>query len=102
MNVLQDAFLNQARKGKIMLTIFLVNGVQLKGVVSSFDSFTILISSGHQQKLIFKHAVSTIVPFESVKLDDKAEPARAEVVRAENVSADSDAAGSVKEEKDSG
>ena len=75
MNVLQDTFLNQARRGKIMLTIFLVNGVQLKGIVSSFDNFTVLISSGHQQKLIFKHAVSTIIPAESVELapDKKAE-----------------------------
>jgi host factor-I protein len=78
MNVLQDTFLNQARKDKIMLTIFLINGVQLKGTVSSFDNFTILISSGHQQKLIFKHAVSTIVPSEDVEFpqDKKAEPSQ--------------------------
>lgn len=59
---LQDLFLNTARKEKIDLTLYLVNGVPIRGKVLSFDSFTILIESEKKQNLIFKHAISTIVP----------------------------------------
>ena len=59
---LQDIFLNGARKNKIDITIFLVNGVPVKGRVVSFDQFTILLDSNEKQNLIYKHAVSTIVP----------------------------------------
>ena len=62
LNNLQDIFLNYARKNKIEVTIFLVNGVPIKGKVLSFDNFTILIEVDKKQNLIYKHAISTMVP----------------------------------------
>ena len=59
---LQDIFLNTARKEKIEVTIYLVNGVPIKGRVMSFDNFTILIEVDKRQNLIYKHAVSTLSP----------------------------------------
>ena len=58
---LQDNYLNQLRKDKIPVVIYLTNGVRLKGVVKAFDNFVILLKEASQQ-LIYKHAVSTIVP----------------------------------------
>lgn len=58
---LQDHFLNQLRKEKMPVVIYLTNGVRLKGVIKAFDSFVILVKETTQQ-LIYKHAVSTIVP----------------------------------------
>jgi len=59
---LQDVFLNQVRKESTMITIFLVNGFQLKGIVKGFDNYTIVLDSDGRQQLIYKHAVSTICP----------------------------------------
>ncbi len=59
---LQDIFLNTAKKEKIGLTIYLMNGVPIKGKVLSFDNFTILIDVDKKQNLIYKHAISTILP----------------------------------------
>ena len=59
---LQDSFLNVSRKEKISLTIYLMNGVPIKGRVLSFDNFTILLEVDKKQNLIYKHAVSTILP----------------------------------------
>jgi host factor-I protein len=59
---LQDHFLNMVRKEKIEITIYLMNGVPIKGKVLSFDNFTILIDVDKKQNMIYKHAVSTIVP----------------------------------------
>lgn len=59
---LQDMFINVARKEKIDVTIYLTNGVPLSGKVLSFDNFTILLEIDKKQNLIYKHAVSTIVP----------------------------------------
>lgn len=59
---LQDNFLNQARKSNVMLTVFLINGFQLKGTVTGFDSFTVMLDSDGKQELIYKHAISTIMP----------------------------------------
>lgn len=60
---LQDIFLNNARKEKIPVTIYLMNGVQVKGIVKGFDSYIILLESDNkQQNMIYKHAVSTILP----------------------------------------
>ena len=59
---LQDQFLNAARKKKIMLTFFLTNGFQFKATVKSFDSFTLLVESENKTQLLYKHAISTIVP----------------------------------------
>ncbi len=63
---LQDLFLNQARKEKLPLTMFLMNGFQLRGVVTGFDSFTVVLDSDGKQQLIYKHAISTIIPSKPV------------------------------------
>lgn len=59
---IQDVFLNQVRKENTMITIFLVNGFQLKGTVKGFDNYTIVLDSDGKQQMIYKHAVSTISP----------------------------------------
>lgn len=63
---LQDAFLNQVRKENIPVTIFLVNGFQLKGMVRGFDNFTVIMESDGKQMMIYKHAISTISPMRTV------------------------------------
>lgn len=63
---LQDIFLNQVRKEHIAITIYLVNGFQIKGMVKGFDSYTIVIDSEGKQQMIYKHAISTIVPSKSI------------------------------------
>lgn len=65
---LQDTFLNQARKENMLATIFLVNGYQIKGVIRSFDNFTILLDVDGKQQLVYKHAVSTIIPIRNISL----------------------------------
>ncbi len=64
--VLQDVFLNQVRKEKVLVTIHLTNGYQIKGVVKGFDNFTIILDSEGKQLMIYKHAVSTISPARAV------------------------------------
>lgn len=59
---LQDSFLNQLRKDKSTVTMFLMNGFQLHGIVKSFDGFTVVLDSDGKQQLIYKHAISTVVP----------------------------------------
>lgn len=65
---LQDAFLNAVRRSKTPLTIFLVNGVKLQGVVSWFDNFCVLLRRDGQAQLVYKHAISTIMPGQPVQL----------------------------------
>lgn len=67
---LQDVFLNKARKDSIGITIFLVNGYQIKGQVKGFDNYTIILESEEKQQLIYKHAISTIVPMKQIDLDN--------------------------------
>jgi host factor-I protein len=64
----QDVFLNHVRKNKIPTTIFLVNGVKLQGIVSWFDNFSILLKRDGHSQLIYKHAVSTIMPQGPIQL----------------------------------
>ncbi len=64
---LQDNYLNVARKEKVEITIYLMNGVPIKGKVVSFDNFTILVEVDKRQNLIYKHAVSTIVPIKPLQ-----------------------------------
>ena len=59
---LQDSFLNQLRKDRSVVTMFLMNGFQLHGVVKGFDGFTVVLDSEGRQQLIYKHAISTVVP----------------------------------------
>ncbi len=65
---LQDNFLNQVRKDKTLVTMFLMNGFQMHGYVRGFDGFTVILESDGKQQLIYKHAISTIVPPKSVDL----------------------------------
>ena len=64
---LQDSFLNQVRKDKLMITMFLMNGFQLKGIVTGFDNFVVVLSSDGKQQMIYKHAISTLVPAQPVR-----------------------------------
>lgn len=63
---LQDAFLNQVRKENIPVTIFLINGFQLKGMVRGFDNFTVILESDGKQLMVYKHAISTVSPLRPV------------------------------------
>lgn len=67
---LQDQFLNAVRKQRIPLTIFLVNGVKLTGVVTSFDNFCVLLRRDGSAQLVYKHAISTVMPSQPVQLFD--------------------------------
>lgn len=66
---LQDTFLNLARREGISLTLYLINGYQIKGLVKGFDNYTIILESEHRQQLIYKHAISTIVPSSPINLN---------------------------------
>ena len=65
---IQDMFMNNLRKNRTNVTIFTTNGVMIKGTISSFDTFTIVVSTDKGQQMIFKHAISTIVPATPVDL----------------------------------
>ena len=71
---LQDSFLNQVRKEKNSVTVFLINGVKLQGVITWFDNFCILLRRDGQSQLVYKHAISTIMPSQNVSLYDGEEP----------------------------
>ncbi|MEW5703333.1 MAG: RNA chaperone Hfq [Pseudomonadota bacterium] len=58
----QDVFLNNIRKNKVYVTVFLINGVKLQGVVTWFDNFCVLLRRNNHVQLIYKHAISTIMP----------------------------------------
>ena len=59
---LQDAFLNQVRREKINLTVFLMNGFQMHGVIRAYDGFTVILDSDGKQQLIYRHGISAIIP----------------------------------------
>lgn len=67
---LQDIFLNQARKEKIGVTIYITNGFQFKGYVKGFDNYTVILENDGKQNLIYKHAISTITPAGRISLLD--------------------------------
>lgn len=67
---LQDVFLNQARKEKNPVTIFLMNGFQFKGLVKGFDSYIVIIDCDGKQHVVYKHAISTIVPTRPINILD--------------------------------
>ena len=73
---LQDVFLNSVRKSKIPVTVFLVNGVKLQGIITWFDNFCVLLRRDGHSQLVYKHAISTVMPggpvqlFEPEKIDD--------------------------------
>ena len=67
----QDIFLNQARRERTPLTVFLINGFQMRGVVTGFDAFVILLFSEGKQQMIYKHAVSTMTPSVPLRLSQE-------------------------------
>jgi host factor-I protein len=74
----QDVFLNNVRKNKTPLTVFLVNGVKLQGIISWFDNFSVLLRRDGHTQLVYKHAISTIMPGTPVQLFD---PSKAEAAQ---------------------
>ncbi len=68
---LQESFLNHVRREKVSVTIFLVNGVKLQGVITWFDNFALLLNLNGQAQLVYKHAISTIMPAQPVVLYGK-------------------------------
>ena len=65
---LQDLFLLSARRARVSVTVFLVNGFQMRGVVTGFDSFVVVLESDGKQQMLYKHAISTIVPVSPMDL----------------------------------
>ena len=71
---LQDAFLNRARAERVPVTLFLMNGFQMRGTIAGFDAFVVVLDSDGRQQIIYKHAISTIAPVRPVDLEGE-EPA---------------------------
>ncbi len=67
---IQDSFLNEARKKRAPLTVFLVNGFQMRGAVLGFDNFTVMLESEGKQQMVYKHAISTIAPARSLNIPE--------------------------------
>jgi len=72
-NNLQDIFLNQLRKTKAPVTLFLVNGVKLQGIVTWFDNFSVLLRRDNHSQLVYKHAISTVMPVNPILLFEEEE-----------------------------
>ncbi len=70
---LQDVFLNQARKDRMPLTIILTNGYQFKGIIRGFDAYIVILETEGRQQLVFKHAISTLVPARPIAILDAIE-----------------------------
>lgn len=66
---IQDVFLNQLRKESIPVTVFLLNGFQLRGLIKGFDNFTVILETEGKQQLVYKHAISTFSPQKNVPLN---------------------------------
>ena len=64
---LQDAILNEVRRDKVPITLFLMNGFQLRGIITGFDSFVVVLVSDGKQQMIYKHAISTLAPIRPLK-----------------------------------
>jgi len=78
---LQDVFLNNVRKSKSPVTVFLVNGVKLQGIITWFDNFCVLLRRDGHSQLVYKHAISTVMPVSPISLydeKDEGEPAEAD------------------------
>ncbi len=65
---LQDLMLNEVRRERTPVTLFLMNGFQMKGLITGFDNFVVLLCSDGKQQMIYKHAISTMVPVQPVRL----------------------------------
>ena len=66
--IVQDVFLNHVRKNKLPVTIFLVNGVKLQGIITWFDNFCVLLRRDAHSQLVYKHAISTVMPAQPIQL----------------------------------
>lgn len=75
---LQDVFLNYVRKQKMPVTVFLINGVKLQGVITSFDNFCMMLRRDGHSQLVYKHAISTVMPSSPINLQEAAEDADGE------------------------
>ena len=75
---LQDVFLNHVRKEKVSVTIYLINGFQLRGLVRGFDNYTVVLDSDGKQMMVYKHAISTITPMVPVNFTAAREAAEHE------------------------
>ncbi len=67
---IQDQYLNQLRKTRGSVTVFLTNGFQLRGTIKAFDNYTVLLDTEGKEQLIYKHAISTFAPLKNVSLDE--------------------------------
>ena len=67
---LQDLFLMRARRDRTPLTVFLMNGFQMRGVITGYDAFVVILDSEGRQQVLYKHAISTIVPVRPVELEE--------------------------------
>ncbi len=74
----QDVFLSHIRKNKTSVTVFLVNGVKLQGIVTWFDNFSVLLRRDGHTQLVYKHAISTVMPAEPVQLFEPEKDAEAD------------------------
>ena len=68
---LQELFLTRARRDRVPATLFLMNGFQMRGVITGFDAFVVVLDSDGKQQVIYKHSISTIVPMRSVDLSEE-------------------------------
>lgn len=86
----QDVFLNHVRKNKLPVTVFLVNGVKLQGILTWFDNFSVLLRRDAHSQLVYKHAISTVMPAQPVQLfeQDRTESEGAETPETEAATAD--------------
>ncbi|MBQ5314653.1 MAG: RNA chaperone Hfq [Oscillospiraceae bacterium] len=66
--ILQDVFLNQARKDKTPVTVYLTNGFQFKGLIKGFDGYTVILEGDGKQYLVYKHAISTVIPSKPIAI----------------------------------
>ena len=65
---LQDVFLNQVRKAKLLVTVYLTNGFQFKGIVKGLDSYVVILDCEGRQNLVYKHAISTVIPAKAISI----------------------------------
>ncbi len=90
---LQDPFLNQLRKERVAVSIYLVNGIKLQGIVESFDQFVVLLKNNNVSQMVYKHAISTVVPARNVVAVKTI--GTADAVMEEESSVDTDFAGNI-------
>src|SRR4029434_427936 len=81
---IQDSFLNNARRDKVVLTIYLMSGVKLSGRIKSFDKYSLVLETNNQEQLIFKHAISTVVTQKSTHSDPSSPAAASHTASAVN------------------